>query len=120
MGGGVSRPASEPPKLPSKVSKEPSKQSTGSTRSAVSVREPKVVTTIDGRIQKTLRELNITRRSAQAKVKTMNFERIVLRFAMARDAFEMIHSIYYQYAVRLSQLCLKLTPHMLITVRSQK
>ncbi|DAZ95822.1 TPA: hypothetical protein N0F65_008541 [Lagenidium giganteum] len=60
--------------------------------------DTKIKTSIDGRIVSTLRELNIARRAAPSKVKSINFERIALRFGAARIAFETIHEIYNEYA----------------------
>lgn len=57
----------------------------------------KLPTGIDARIIATLRQLNLARR-AQAKGKALNFERIVLKFALARDAFNTMHAIYDQFA----------------------
>lgn len=53
-------------------------------------------TAIDGRIVQTLRDLSLKRSAANAK--TMNFERIALKFGLAHDAFETIHCIYHQFA----------------------
>ncbi|KAG6623655.1 calcium-binding protein CML22 [Phytophthora cinnamomi] len=56
-------------------------------------------TSIDARIIATLRQLNLTRRAdPKKKGRATHFERIVLQFALVRDAFTTIRSIYKQYA----------------------
>uniref|UniRef100_K3X6I7 EF-hand domain-containing protein n=1 Tax=Globisporangium ultimum (strain ATCC 200006 / CBS 805.95 / DAOM BR144) TaxID=431595 RepID=K3X6I7_GLOUD len=87
MGGGLSKSADLPPPTPAAnaaycAHKEP--------------KPPKAQTAIDGRIVETLRSLSLKRREAHAK--TMNFERIALKFGLAHDAFETIHGIYHQFA----------------------
>lgn len=63
------------------------------------------MTDIDGRIIQTLRDLSLERKAANAK--TINFERIALKFGLAAEAFETIHGIYHQFAsVRCCLLCL--------------
>ncbi|KAF1332540.1 hypothetical protein FI667_g3622, partial [Globisporangium splendens] len=86
MGGGVSKSADLPPPTPA-------------ADTACAHKEPKPAkaqTAIDGRIVETLRALSLKRREAHAK--TMNFERIALKFGLAHDAFETIHCIYHQSA----------------------
>lgn len=57
----------------------------------------KLPTGIDARIIATLRQLNLARR-AKPTPKGLNFERIVLKFSLARDAFNTMHAIYDQFA----------------------
>lgn len=103
MGGGISRPVTEykkptaeasKPVVPAAATTPPQPESSPNT---VDV-EHKPTSSIDARIVQTLSLLNHTRRQVNGKVKPMNFERIALRFGMARDAFETIHCIYYQFA----------------------
>lgn len=101
MGGGVSKPVEIPPpptpaadagSLPS--SDAPRKNSAARKTSAVQLK--KEVTDIDGRIVQTLRDLSLKQKAANAK--TINFERIALKFSLAAEAFETIHGIYHQFA----------------------
>ncbi|GMF35920.1 unnamed protein product [Phytophthora fragariaefolia] len=55
-------------------------------------------TSIDARIVATLRQLNLTRRADPKKGRATHFERIVLQFALVRDAFTTIRTIYKQFA----------------------
>lgn len=101
MGGGVSKPIGIPPpptpavdagsSLPSGVAR---KSSVARKTSAVQLK--KEVTDINGRIVQTLRDLSLKRKAANAK--TINFERIALKFGLAAEAFETIHGIYHQFA----------------------
>lgn len=107
MGGGVSKPvelAAMPAPAATATSASPSADG-GPTGEAVrknsrrrdSAKQPKKETTaIDGRIVQTLRDLCLKRRAVNAK--NMNFERIALKFGLAREAFETIHCIYDQFA----------------------
>lgn len=95
MGSGISFPGSSK----AQASAQPS------GCSGVSEREPRTEsadvqtkTKMDARIVDTLRELNMTRRAAPEKVKTMNFQRIVLKFGIARDAFSTIRTLYDTFA----------------------
>lgn len=96
MGSGISFPGSSK----AQASAQPSGGCPG-----VSEREPRTdspdvqtKTKMDARIVDTLRELNMARRAAPEKVKTMNFQRIVLKFGIARDAFTTIRTLYNTFA----------------------
>lgn len=112
MGGGASRPrpslgsARSPPVDTARSDPSVSTKASGATSAPPPAGGPviasrresnKLPTGIDARIIATLRQLNLARR-AQQTVKTMNFERIVLKFALARDAFHTMHAIYDQFA----------------------
>lgn len=58
----------------------------------------KLPTSIDARIVATLRLLNLTRRADPKNRRNAHFERIVLQFAVVRDAFVTLRSIYRQFA----------------------
>ncbi|CEG35216.1 conserved hypothetical protein [Plasmopara halstedii] len=58
----------------------------------------KVPTSIDARIVATLRLLNLTRRADPKRNQNTHFERIVLQFALVREAFSALRSIYQQLA----------------------
>jgi Ca2+-binding EF-hand superfamily protein len=62
--------------------------------------EPKVLTSIDSRIVSTLQELSRKRQEeiALGNTKALNFERIVLKFSIARCAFDTIQDLYDQFA----------------------
>lgn len=99
MGGGVSKPV-ELAALPAPAS-DSAAPASEITRKGLKCREPakqakKEATAIDGRIIQTLRDLSLKRSVADAK--NMNFERIALKFGLAREAFDTIHCIYHQFA----------------------
>ncbi|KAF4319545.1 hypothetical protein BBO99_00006257 [Phytophthora kernoviae] len=58
----------------------------------------KLPTSIDARIVATLRLLNLTRRADPKNSRKVHFERIVLQFALVRDAFTTLRSIFRQFA----------------------
>ncbi|KAF4143641.1 EF-hand domain pair [Phytophthora infestans] len=105
MGGGVSKPAIS-------RSLRSARASISSARTAISHpvdnkarpasegrrESTKQPTSIDARIIATLRQLNLTRRADPKKGRAMHFERIVLQFALVRDAFTTLRSIYRQFA----------------------
>ncbi|EEY63609.1 uncharacterized protein PITG_02074 [Phytophthora infestans T30-4] len=105
MGGGVSKPAIT-------RSLRSARASISSVRTAISHpvdnkarpasegrrESTKQPTSIDARIIATLRQLNLTRRADPKKGRAMHFERIVLQFALVRDAFTTLRSIYRQFA----------------------
>ncbi|KAI9990338.1 hypothetical protein PInf_021148 [Phytophthora infestans] len=105
MGGGVSKPAIT-------RSLRSARASISSVRTAISHpvdnkarpasegrrESTKQPTSIDARIIATLCQLNLTRRADPKKGRAMHFERIVLQFALVRDAFTTLRSIYRQFA----------------------
>lgn len=68
-------------------------------------------TSIDARIIATLRHLNLTRRADPKKGRATHFERIVLQFALVRDAFTTLRTIYRQFA-NVSSVCMLLPLEM--------
>lgn len=99
MGGGVSKPTelaalSAPTKEGGPTTEAPRRGSR--RRESGSKQAKKEPTAIDARIIQTLRDLSLQRRVANAK--TLNFERIALKFGLAREAFETIRIIYHQFA----------------------
>lgn len=115
MGGGVSKPAIS-------RSLRSARASISSVRTAISHpvdnkarpasegrrESTKQPTSIDARIIATLRQLNLTRRADPKKGRAMHFERIVLQFALVRDAFTTLRSIYRQFANVSSSSYLKI------------
>lgn len=103
MGGGISRPLLSgrrpEPVVEAITTKANTPSADSATGPAVAGRRDssRLPTAIDARIVATLRQLNLTRR-AGAKTKAPNFERIVLKFALAREAFVTINAIYDQFA----------------------
>ncbi|ETI40385.1 hypothetical protein F441_14088 [Phytophthora nicotianae CJ01A1] len=103
MGGGVSKPAvtrslrSARASItsPRGASSHVDKARPASDGRRESTKQP---TSIDARIIATLRQLNLTRRADPKKGRAMHFERIVLQFALVRDAFTTLRSIYRQFA----------------------
>ncbi|TYZ61155.1 hypothetical protein PybrP1_012371 [[Pythium] brassicae (nom. inval.)] len=98
MGGGVSKPI-ELAALPAPANE--CGTTNEATRKGLKRRESakpakKETTAIDGRIVQTLQALSLKRSVADAK--NMNFERIALKFGLAREAFDTIHGIYHQFA----------------------
>lgn len=106
MGGGVSRGHGHTPREQAPMNGTPPAASESPSH-AVPAQEPrkasiapqeKIQTSIDSRIVETLRKLNLARKEAPEKAKTLNFARIVLKFGMAHAAFDTIHEIYDEYA----------------------
>ncbi|RLN57272.1 hypothetical protein BBJ28_00018876 [Nothophytophthora sp. Chile5] len=107
MGGGVSKrstmqtvpPSSKSNKSAASTSRKGSRTNASAEAVSSGRREStKQPTSIDARIVSTLRQLNLTRREAPQKGRALHFERIVLKFALVRDAFTTLNRIYHQFA----------------------
>lgn len=96
MGSGISFPGSSKAQACAQLNGGYSGASEREPRAESS--EVQTKTKMDARIVDTLRELNMARRAAPEKVKTMNFQRIVLKFGVARDAFTTIRTLYNTFA----------------------
>jgi hypothetical protein len=119
MGGGVSKPSASSNKEGSRPAISSARKASSHAKDNRAASEgrresTKQPTSIDARIVATLRQLNLTRRADPKKGRATHFERIVLQFALVKDAFTTLRSIYRQFT-NVSGLLVPSKPSWLVS-----